>query len=442
MDNGALADIFMALRSVLSSLIVFSLTYVLLPFERKTKKLAIITAVLLSLFGSALIVTIYHFTVDNPTILGMVFVPVLLCSGIGLLLLFFRQNLAYSVFCFVLSMTVYLIIGFPSEALRNALLAQSFYLANGLYLSLRFVLWALLFVFFLFFLRPRLLKTEKELGHHWLIPLLVSGLVFFLLVFVGVFPIDWSKRDSSNYYLIAYSGVFVVGFYVSLYFFVEMLLKQKRKELEEQAMKKKVEALESKIVQDEHYQDLIARKEHDLHHHISALRGLLEEGKQEEALEYLKRYDQETVVSETPFRTGSSIMDALLAMYAARFKENGITFECAMALGKDFPLNENEIVSFFSNGLENALHGASLCQNGKPFVSLEGKKEKKFYSIRLKNSAKPVSFKNGLPLREDLSNGLGTQNMTDIFAQHGGFSSFTYSEGVFVFEGALPSNCF
>jgi hypothetical protein len=431
------ADLFMALRSLLTSAIVFSLTYALLPFEESTKKKAIFWTGILAILGCAALTLIYHFNTSNTTLLGILFVPFLLVIGSGLIFAFFRRDLPYSFFCFVLVMTIYLIIGFPSELLKNALAAQP-YLANALYLALRFVILAILLPFFLLFLRPRLLAVEIELRHHWLLPLVLSSLVFLLLVFIGVFPVDWSKRDSSNLYLIGYSGVFVIGFYVSIYYFIQSLIRQKRKELEQQAMSKKIEALESKIGQDECYQTIIDKKEHDLHHHIAALKGLLENGKNEEALAYLHRYDEDNPPAKKPYRTGSSALDALLAMYLSRYEKEKIDFTCQLLLPPAFPLNENEIIALFANALENALNGARLSAAEKPFVSLQGRQEKGFYSLALENSAPIVSFKGGIPLRKDLSQGIGTQNIIQILAEHQGFYSFRYQSGVFRFEGALP----
>lgn len=393
------ADLFMAFRSLLTSAIVFSLAYALLPFEERTKKKAILWTVVLAFLGSAALTLIYHFNPSNTTLLGTLFVPLLLVIGSALIFAFFHQDLPYSFFCFVLVMTIYLIIGFPSELLKNALAAQP-YLANVLYLTLRLVILAILLPFFLFFLRPRLLAVEIELRHHWLLPLVLASLVFLLLVFIGVFPVDWSKRDASNLFLIGYSGVFVIGFYVSIYYFIQSLIRQKRKELEQQAMSKKIEALESKIGQDERYQAIIDQKEHDLHHHIAALKGLLANGKSEEALAYLHQYDEDNPPAKKPFRTGSSALDALLAMYFSRYEKEKIDFTCQLLLPSSFPLNENEIIALFANALENALNGAKLAAAEKPFVSLQGRQEKGFYSLTLENSAPQRFFQRGNPFKK------------------------------------------
>ena len=437
MDNVFWADVFMALRCLLSSAIVFSLCYSLLPFDSKAKKWGIIATVTLLGVASAGLTLLYHLTRDNPLILNSVFVPVFLTAGFALLLLFFRDDLPYSLFCFVLALTVYLILGFPSELLKNAL-RDDFFLSNGLYLLLRVAALALLFPFFFLFLRPRLLRSEREIGHHWLLPFAVSSLVFLLLVFIGVYPVDWAQRDSSIYYLIGYSGFFVFGFYLSLYFFVENLLKQKRKELDQQAMSKKIEALENRIEQDEAYQETLGKKEHDLHHHIAALKGLLQSGETSESLLYLEQYEKENVPLARPFHTGSKALDGLLVLYLSYFQKEKIRFDCVLSLGDDFPLSDSEIVGLFANALENAYRGVLSADASDPFVTLEGQKEKGFYTFRLKNSAKPISFKNDLPLRSDSTSGIGCQNMVDVLSKHGGFSSFSYAGGVFVFEAALP----
>jgi len=427
----------MALRCLLTSTIIFSLTYVLLPLTKKKRKRLLFWTILTGVIATTLITILYHFTSDNPTLLSVLFVPLLLVDGFFLLFFFTKGRLTYALFCFVLAMVVYLIIGFPTEALKNAIVDND-NLANGLYLIARSVLLALLFSFFLLFLRPRFLKVESEIGQKWTIPLILSTLVLLLLVFVGVFPTDWSKRDSSNYYLIGYLGVFVAGFYISIYLFIRDSLKQKHKELDEQAMNKKIEAMECKINQDEAYQKIIDKKEHDLHHHIAVLKSLLENGQYPEALIYLREYDQQATPFARPYHSGSFALDAILSMYLARFKEEGVAFDCRLVLPPDCPLLENEIIGLFANALENANNGVLVVNKEKPFVSLSGQESKGFYVITLKNSAKPVSFKNGIPLRKDASRGIGSQNIVDILNRHNGFYSFDYQDDVFIFEGAIP----
>ena len=63
-------DLFMALRSLLTSAIVFSLTYALLPFEESTKKKAILWTGILAILGCAALTLIYHFNTSNTTLLA------------------------------------------------------------------------------------------------------------------------------------------------------------------------------------------------------------------------------------------------------------------------------------------------------------------------------------------------------------------------------------
>jgi len=114
-------DCFMALRCLLTLTIVFSLTYVLLPFAKEKRKRLFFWTIFTGIISTALITILYHFTSDNPTLLNILFVPLLLLDGFFLLFFFAKERLPYAFFCFVLAMVVYLIIGFPTEALKNAI---------------------------------------------------------------------------------------------------------------------------------------------------------------------------------------------------------------------------------------------------------------------------------------------------------------------------------
>jgi two-component system sensor histidine kinase AgrC len=430
-----IADLFIALRCLVSTVFVFGLMFALLPFPEGKKKSIFFWSSLAGLVGGVVIVLLYHYANGVYTLVELLYFPLILIGVLTILFVYFRKNIWYSLFAFSLAMTAYLVMNFPTEILRRYL--SDPFVGNSLYLVLRVILFVLLFLLFDRVLRKRLLAAEEKIGKQFVYPFLLSASLMILLAFVGIFPTMWYRRDNSVFYLIGYTALFIPAVYVLIYHFMKVLLEQSEKNSEEKAMSLKIAGLEERLKQEESHEEEMAKLRHDLHHHIDALSGLLSQGKNEEAMAYLKAYRQESVSTPPSFHSGSFALDAILSLYQKEARASHIAFEAVVLLPEIFPFNETETIAFFANLLENALAGAK--RSGVPSsIKLVCSIGKGFFRLREENSSVPVLFKDGLPLRENGMLGIGAERIQSLLERHDGFSSFTYQNGLFVVEAALP----
>lgn len=436
MSAKALADLFITLRSLYTILLVFSLTGALLPLKGKKLKPLVWICVAASLFSMAIITLLYRFSNDNYTFLSWFYFPFLILVSGTILLVFFHDNIFYSLFALVLSTTAYMAVNFPTEALRLAF--SDPLQANLAYLISRFILLGLIFPVFLYVLRPRLLKAEQTLTKQFLYPFILSALVLVLLVFIGIVPKIWYERDSSIYYLIGYIIVFVIAFYIVIYHFILVLLEKNEREKAEQALASKIDQLESKIHQDEESQAEMARYRHDMRHHADAVIGMLQKGESQAALTYLNQFRSETVFPSPVYHSGSYALDSILGMWAKKAELAGVKYDAQVVLPKALPLSENDIIALFANLLENALNAASTSEASVPFIRLNGFPVKTFFRLVITNSSKPVEFRDGLPLGKNGTFGIGTNSVEKILSKHQGFVNFSYQKGIFMVEAAIP----
>jgi hypothetical protein len=431
-----LSNLVMALRCLISIGIVFCPALALLPsLSSKKKGILLGILILFGLAGSALIVIFYALGPDYYTLLEFLYLP-LIIAGVLLALPFYRKKIWYFLFVFTLTITLYLILNFPTEILRRYFPDPVW--GECLYLVIR-LLWCggLVFLFYRF-LRPRMLEAEAKIGRRFLYPFLLNLLILGLLIFIGIFPKMWYKRDSSVFYLIGYAAIFIPVAYLLIYRFIRVLLQENAESQNEALYALKAAGLEEQVNQDEAYRKEIAKTRHDLHHHIEALLGLLHEKKDEEAIHYLQSYSAELSPSTPFFHTGSYPLDAILSIYEKKAKEAGIAYEIALNLPSKFPLNDTETITLFANVLENALHGALASKAEHPFIKVQGQSLKSFFRLEASNSSLAVTFKDGLPLRHDGSKGIGTEQINSLFKKHEGMINFTSEKGTFKVEGALP----
>lgn len=435
MDAG-LSGLVMALRCLISIGLVFLPAFALLPTLPTKKWFGLLG--LLSFFclaGSTVIVVLYVLGPDYYTLLEFLYLP-FMTGGVALVLPFYRKKLWYTLFVFTLSLTLYLILNFPTEILRRYFPDPIW--GEVLYLVIR-LLWLVgLFLLFLKAFRAPMLEAEMKIGRRFLYPFLLNLLILGLLTFIGVFPKMWYKRDSSVFYLIGYAGLFIPVAYLLIYRFIRILRLESERSQAEALNALKINGLEAQIHQDEAYQKETAKTRHDLHHHIEALLGLLSEHKDEEAIAYLESYSKELKPTAPLFHSGSYALDAILSIYEKKAKEAGIRYEIDLIFPGGFPLDETETITLFANLLENAFNGAVLSKSGDPFLRLKGKEVKSFFRIEETNSSGEIHFKEGFPLRKDGNRGLGAEQIDSVFKNHDGILNFDYTEGVFKVEGALP----
>ncbi len=100
---------------------------------------------------------------------------------------------------------------------------------------------------------------------------------------------------------------------------------------------------------------------HDMHHHISMLRALLESGNTEEARKLLQT--QEDLLDTTRLTTYSDypLINAVLSIYIGQAKANHIAFSQVLNLPENMKTNCENIATLLANLMENAIH-ASLNQ--------------------------------------------------------------------------------
>lgn len=158
---------------------------------------------------------------------------------------------------------------------------------------------------------------------------------------------------------------------------------------------------------------------HDLRNHLTALRGLMEAGEGDKALQYIGRLADSPALRGGKRLCENDAANAVLSAKAEAMEREGIAADFAVSLPKDLPVADTDLAALLGNALDNAIEGVQNAAEKK--ITLRCRVEKGLLMLRLEN---PV----GGEIQADLSttkadsaaHGFGLPGMREIAERYGG----------------------
>ena len=204
-------------------------------------------------------------------------------------------------------------------------------------------------------------------------------------------------------------------------------------------------ALKEQYNQYRNYQtsmELMHIKYHDLKHQIAGLRTRMT---QEQREEWIAELEREIEDLEPAFRTGSSVLDTIIAGKLMTMRPNQIHFTC-VADGKLLEyIHITDLCTIFGNALDNAIESVALVENvDKRLIHLSVSKQRNFIYIRISNYCDHVlHYRNGYPKTtkpDSGSHGFGLKSIRYSVDKYNGNLSFGVKEHWFNLEILIPLN--
>lgn len=216
-----------------------------------------------------------------------------------------------------------------------------------------------------------------------------------------------------------------------IFYGVYFLLKVRDEKIKLQLMTVQNELLEKNYKQVNEFYTANAKLYHDMRHHFKIIYSMLQQGKSENAMEYIQSLQETNDYMKMKVWSGVNVLDAVLHESNLRANDKGIRFVIETPLLPcNIGITNKDIASLFSNLLENALDAATN------EVTLNIKKVNRTIFITVKNdySVRPirkggrfVSYKS-----EDALHGWGTQIIEQIVEKYEGTIENEISEKYFV----------
>ena len=179
---------------------------------------------------------------------------------------------------------------------------------------------------------------------------------------------------------------------------------------------------------------------HDLRHHMQFLAGCIENGRTEQALNYIHSVCSEIEAGKVTVYCENEAANLIFSAFAERAVRAGVQFAVQAGIPQKLPISESDLCVLLSNALENALHAAAQCRAAGQDAVIEASGYEKNHKLFLQitNSCPPeVPFRDGLPVTDQPGHGLGVRSICAISERYGGLTSFAAKGGQFTLRVML-----
>ncbi len=139
---------------------------------------------------------------------------------------------------------------------------------------------------------------------------------------------------------------------------------------------------------------------HDIKNHIAVVRGLLQNGKAEQALSYIADMEDITKGLSFPCATNNPVVDILVGNKLGIAKNMGIDVSCSLLLPYPCSVRDIDFGIILSNALDNAIHACKKMDSGAgKYIRVTGDVQGDFILLEIENSFQGKgAFKKGTGL--------------------------------------------
>ncbi len=175
---------------------------------------------------------------------------------------------------------------------------------------------------------------------------------------------------------------------------------------------------------------------HDFHHHLMTLRGHIEAGEYQRAIQYIDELDRKLAQVDTLLKTGNVSLDAILSGKIAKAKEQGIQITIKANASDQLAVSDVELSIIVGNLLDNAIEACAFAEEQPPFIRIFISMKGEMLYFSMMNSAGRKQTKLGKLFQTGKRglHGFGLQRAADIISGHGGWYKYNSEDGVFTSE--------
>lgn len=180
-----------------------------------------------------------------------------------------------------------------------------------------------------------------------------------------------------------------------------------------------------------------AKSCHDLRHHLAVLQHLLEDGRQEEAKQYIEILEGPLQKTMLVMWTGIELIDIILSDRKRCAEEKGLAFIIdARLLSGQLKMEKTDICALLSNGLENAIEAARtevtvLLREASGMLLLEIQND--FKQAPRQKGGRFLSTK-----QKPGQHGWGMVSMEDVVQKYEGTMEYSVTDMLFKVSITLP----
>lgn len=179
---------------------------------------------------------------------------------------------------------------------------------------------------------------------------------------------------------------------------------------------------------------------HDLRHHMQYLSSCIENGRYEQAQNYIHEICSEIETNHVSVFCENEAANLIFSAFAKRIEDYGISLSIETGIPQGIPVSESDLCVLLSNALENALHA---CQKQKEkgadaMISISAYEKNKKLFLQIINSCDAdIPFDHGIPVTDNIGHGIGVRSICAIVERYGGIYSFSVKDNTFILRVSL-----
>ena len=179
---------------------------------------------------------------------------------------------------------------------------------------------------------------------------------------------------------------------------------------------------------------------HDLRHHLQYISACIENGRGEQAQEYIQSICTEIEASKVTNYCENETANLIFSSYASRAENCGVSFRVEANIPQLISVAETDLCVLLSNALENALRACRRlkAEDKAAFIEVTAQEKNGWLFLQFINPCpKGVQFEDGLPVNRAEGHGVGVRSICAIVEKYKGLSDFSVQEGRFILRVSL-----
>lgn len=182
----------------------------------------------------------------------------------------------------------------------------------------------------------------------------------------------------------------------------------------------------------------IALLRHDMRHFFSNILNYIENDETEHAKEYIHSIIASVDSTVIKKYCSNETVNIILSSYESEIEENDIDFRYTLNIPNNLSIEDVDLTSILSNGMENAIHAVLTQDEGKRIIELDMSERNGKLLISLTNTyAEVPEFVDGMPVTNTKGHGFGTQSICYAAEKLQGNCQFSVNGNRFILQVVL-----
>ncbi len=293
------------------------------------------------------------------------------------------------------------------------------YYARNIIRTVLFIPVALLYIHFL---RPSVRAVSGKRRKTWYSISTVS--LLFLVIFALFLVIFISKYEQIGDHIPFFTVSVLI--YISILWVIFGTIKSLIAESNTELINQNVAYLQEQLKTAKENELAAKTVRHDFRHHNQNIESMLKKGEVQEALNYLKQYNDSLDATKLDEFCPNITVNAILNSFFAKARKNGISISIEADINENTAILDMDFVAVLSNLLENAINGCIEC-------GADGE-----ITVNIRTVADKTVIVCSNPCREDISiennmilpRGIGIDSMIFAIRKYDGDIKYSFDSGV------------